>query len=178
MSESKLVSWFASGVCALVFCIGISAPRAHAFSFTPNGIGVLPDGKLAESYELSFDPDESFPWHFHPGTLNVIVTQGTLTEDRGCGQPLLVHNAGSAFQEPPGVVHMVTNNGSQTVVLQISGVIPSCFNNYNDDVEVGGPDCSGSSTHAQIEKVPRCTYLAQHCTIDPNLGGFICTPEP
>ena len=162
--------------CSMFLGGALLAGNAQAFSFTPYGVGTLPDGSIVEEYEIEFDPSESFPWHFHPGPLNVVVTQGTLTEDHGCGQPLLTHNTGDAFHESPGQVHMVTNNGSGPVVLQISGVLPSCFTNFNDDIEVDGPDCTGN--HAQKEQVPSCRYLAQHCIIDQNLGGFTCTPEP
>ena len=116
---------------------------ARADSFTPGGIGVLADGRIVEEGQASFDPGSGDPWHYHPGDLWVIVVSGELTEERGCGTAPIVHRAGDAFHEPPGVVHQVTNTGTVPAVIIFSGVLPACFTNYNDQISVDGPSCRG-----------------------------------
>jgi quercetin dioxygenase-like cupin family protein len=158
--------------------IAVTSSQAWAFTFTPFGFGPLPDGEIVEMYQVEFAPGEPFPWHFHPGTVDVIITQGSLTEYRGCGQDPITHNAGDAFEEEPGVVHRVTNNGNEPTDLLISGVLPDCgglISGYQDVFLVGdnGPQCDGKSGNAKTAK-HSCTWLRAHCTFDSSLGAFTC----
>ena len=136
--------------------VSLAAPPLLAMDFNPIALGRLPDGSWVEQYSVTFYPGESFPWHFHQGPLAIVVAQGDLTEDRGCGAPLEVHHAGEAFTEAPGVVHAVTNNGTTPVILYISGILPSCDGDFNDFVLVDKPRCSGKSGRARVEHVPEC----------------------
>ena len=133
-------------VAAALALLGFSA---HADSFTPGGTGVLTDGRIVEEGQASFDPGSGDPWHYHPGDLWVIVLSGELTEERGCGTTPVVYRAGSAFHEPAGIVHQVTNTGTVPAVIIFSGVLPACFTNFNDQISVDGPYCTsdGDSSH-------------------------------
>ena len=53
----------------------------------------------------------------------VVVATGTLTEDDGCGN-IETHPAGTAFQEVPGHVHQVINNGTDTVQVYATSIPP------------------------------------------------------
>lgn len=134
----------------------LSASPILAMDFNPIALGQLPDGSWVEQYSVTFYPGESFPWHFHQGPLAIVVAQGDLTEDRGCGAPLEAHHAGEAFTEAPGVVHSVTNNGTVPVILYISGTLPECDGDFNDFILVDKPRCDGKSGHAKKERVPEC----------------------
>jgi quercetin dioxygenase-like cupin family protein len=158
--------------------IAVSSSQAWAFTFTPFGFGTLPDGEIVEMYQVEFAPGEPFPWHFHPGTVDVVITQGSLTEYRGCGQDPETHNAGDAFEEEPGEVHRVTNNGDEPTDLLVSGVLPDCgglISGYQDLFLAGdnGPQCAGKSGHAKKAK-HSCKWLSAHCTFDSSLGAFTC----
>jgi quercetin dioxygenase-like cupin family protein len=158
-------------VMAFLFTIAL-ASRAQAFSFTPYGVGTLPDGKVAEAYQVTFDPGETFPWHFHLSDLYGVITQGTLTEYQGCNTPPVTHNAGDAIHEQPGEVHMVANNGTEQVVIQFFGVMPSCDGGFADTVITSGPprcDCG----HPVFDRVPTCAQQARNCTLTPD-GVWIC----
>ena len=141
---------------AVALGVLLSAAPLCALDFNPIALGRLPDGSWVEQYSVTFYPGESFPWHFHPGPLAIVVTQGDLTEDRGCGAPLEVHHAGEAFTEAPGVVHAVTNAGSVPVILYISGTLPECYGGFNDAILVEAPRGDGKSGQAKKEHVPEC----------------------
>ena len=134
----------------------LATGNAQADLFQPLGIGQLPDGSWAEQYVYTLYSGESVGWHMHPGPLAIIVASGTLIEDRGCDAPLETHVTGAAFTENPGVVHAVVNNGAEPVTLLISGIVPSCYGNYNDTVFVAQPQCKGESGRSHIVEVQAC----------------------
>jgi len=141
----------------LLLALGVfSANIASAFEFVPFGEGTLPNGKIVSMYQVTFAPGESFPWHFHPGPLWGVIVSGTLTEDEGCGTALNVLPAGSAFSETPGRVHRVFNHGTEPVVINVAGVFPPCYANYNSNIFVDGPRCEGTSGRSHLEKIPPC----------------------
>jgi quercetin dioxygenase-like cupin family protein len=143
-------------LCTAALFLALATPPLLAVDFTPIALGQLPDGSWVEQYSVTFYAGESFPWHFHPGPLAIVVVQGDLTENRGCGAPLEVHHAGEAFTEAPGVVHEVVNNGTLPVILYISGILPPCYGDFNDAILVDAPRCNGKSGHARVEHVPDC----------------------
>ena len=138
----------------LVPGILLLAFMARADTFTPGGIGFLPDGQLVEEGMATFDPGSGDPWHYHPGNVWVIIVSGELTEERGCGTKPVVHRAGQAFHEPPGVVHQVTNTGLSPAVIIFTGVLPACFTNFNDQINVDGPSCDGDGDRIKPVRGP------------------------
>jgi len=116
----------------------------------------LPDGEVVEQYTFTLCPGEETGWHYHQGNIWVVVISGTLTEDRGCNQPLEVHNAGTAFAELPGVVHNVTNSGNAIATVAVQGVGPSCTAGFNDLVPLNGPVCDKSGNNPKRVKDPDC----------------------
>jgi len=72
-------------------------------------------------------PGETVPWHFHKGTSYVVLARGTLTEQHVAGPNQCESEeltAGSAFVEPPGAVHTVTNTGRDAAVIWWATVFP------------------------------------------------------
>ena len=79
-------------------------------------------------------PGETIPWHFHKATSYVVLARGTLTEQHVAGPNQCESEevaAGSAFIEPAGAVHTVTNSGRvsagiwwATVFPESDGVVP------------------------------------------------------
>ena len=141
----------------LLLALGLlSANIASAFDFVPFGEGTLPNGNIVSMFQVTFDPGESFPWHFHPGPIWGVIVSGTLTEDEGCGTALNVYPAGSAFSETPGRVHRVFNYGTEPVVINFAAVLPPCYANYNNAIFVDGPRCEGTSGRSYLERIPPC----------------------
>jgi cupin domain len=50
-------------------------------------------------------------WHYHPGYVYNVVTQGTITIEDGCGE-ISHYSAGQAFETSEGRVHRAYNLGS------------------------------------------------------------------
>jgi quercetin dioxygenase-like cupin family protein len=105
--------------------------------------------------QLTLNPGESIPWHYHTGLGLRVVLSGTLTEDEGCNTPLVSHPAGSAFDEPPGKVHRVFNLGSDPVVVIRTDILPSCYQ-HQGTVFVTGPECEGDSERSHLEPIAPC----------------------
>src|SRR3954471_10117750 len=74
--------------------------------------------------QITMQPGDIIPWHYHPGKVYVIVKSGTVTEDDGCGGSE-VFNAGQAFEEPIPRVHQVRNTGTGTAELFVTFIVPS-----------------------------------------------------
>src|SRR5882762_10829232 len=66
--------------------------------------------------QITMQPGDIIPWHYHPGKVYVVVKSGTVTEDTGCGGSE-VFTAGQAFEEPIPRVHQVRNTGSDVAQL-------------------------------------------------------------
>lgn len=63
--------------------------------------------------ELQHEPGGSSPQHRHPGPTFVYVLEGSLLAQVE-GRPLTTYTAGQMFYEPPGGIHMVSKNASDT----------------------------------------------------------------
>jgi quercetin dioxygenase-like cupin family protein len=125
----------------LTALVGGLPPIAKAATFEALGEGVLPSGKYVQTYRFTLEPGGMVSWHYHPGPIYVVIAEGTLTEDHGCGQPLAVITAGSAFSEPVGKIHQVFNKGSGNVVLIVTQIVPAKYAGYLGTIPVKGPKC-------------------------------------
>jgi quercetin dioxygenase-like cupin family protein len=70
---------------------------------------------------------ETIPWHFHKATSYVVLARGTLTEQHVSGPNQCDSEevaAGSAFIEPAGAVHTVTNTGRGSALIWWATVFP------------------------------------------------------
>ena len=141
-----------------------------AITVIPLGKGQLPSGDFIVMSQLILNPGESVGWHYHPGTGLRVVLSGTLTEDAGCGAPLVAHTAGSAFQEDPGHVHRIFNLGNEPVMVQRTDILPACYVNQGT-IFVDGPDCEGNSGKSHLEPIEPCLANASKTAV-PSRGGL------
>jgi quercetin dioxygenase-like cupin family protein len=54
-------------------------------------------------------------WHYHPGYVYNVVTQGTITIEDGCGE-INHYSAGEAFETSEGRVHRAYNLGAEDAI--------------------------------------------------------------
>jgi hypothetical protein len=54
-------------------------------------------------------------WHYHPGNVYNVVTQGTITIEDGCGQ-IRHYSKGEAFETSEGRVHRAYNLGAEDAI--------------------------------------------------------------
>ena len=72
---------------------------------------------------ITIQPNNSLPWHTHPGPAFVTVTAGTLTVMDGDTCEARMYGVGASFIDPgQGHVHVGYNGGSTEMVLYVTYV--------------------------------------------------------
>jgi quercetin dioxygenase-like cupin family protein len=143
---------------ALLAAIGLVALGMLAYAATTVivAVGVIPhseflNGPATVTFRtISFAPGEVGAWHYHPGPLFNVVTQGTVTVEDGCGEEQ-AFTVGQAFEEG-GRVHRPKNLGTvATFAYQVFIVpegSPTTVNIPNNERRCGPPrgvdDCKGN----------------------------------
>ena len=106
-------------------------------------VGTIPSSALFNGpadvgvSQITMQPGDVIPWHYHPGRAYVVIKSGTLTEDEGCGGSE-VFTAGQAFEEAIPRVHQVRNTGSVPVELYATIIVPA---GQPRTVNTAGPLC-------------------------------------
>ena len=107
------------------------------------GQGTIPSSELFNGpadlavRQITMQPGDVIPWHYHPGRAYVVVKSGTVTENDGCGG-IEVFTAGQAFEEPVPRVHQVTNTGSGQAELLATIIVPA---GQPRTINTAGPLC-------------------------------------
>lgn len=101
---------------------------AYAATTVILGVGTIPHSEIIDGpatvtvRTISFAPGEVGAWHYHPGPLVNVVTQGTVTVEDGCGGEQSFA-PGQAFEEG-GRVHRPKNLGSEPTFAYQTFIIP------------------------------------------------------
>ena len=127
----------AGTVIALVTVLVGTALALSNISFRAGAVASYDFGSFGPGYPVpgtvqiqafTMAPGETIPWHFHKATSYVVLARGTLTEQHVTGPGRCASEefgAGTAFVEPPGAVHTVTNTGSDAAVIWWATVFPA-----------------------------------------------------
>lgn len=123
-----------------------------SYDFGGYGPG-FPVPATVQIHAFKMNPGDTVPWHYHKGVSYVILARGTLTEQHitgpdQCGSEEVT--AGSAFVETPGLVHSVTNTGSDVAVVWWATIFPKSDGivHFSRDFKAGGvypakaPNCN------------------------------------
>ena len=132
---------------------GLGVHSAAALSITPISQGTQPGGMIVSVVQITFNPGDVVPWHYHTGHGWGTVVSGSLTEDEGCDKPLSTLAAGTSFAEIPGKVHRVFNFGTTPAIMTFVVIYPGCD---KATIFVTGPRCEGNSGKSHLEKIPEC----------------------
>ncbi|HVY63225.1 MAG TPA: cupin domain-containing protein [Gammaproteobacteria bacterium] len=111
--------------CALLVLIAGAAWAAgyrHARGQTPAGqakplfSAPLPNvpGKRITAVVVDYAPGGESAKHHHAGSVLAYVVSGTIRSQNSVTGPVRDYRAGEAFFEPPGSVHLVSENASAT----------------------------------------------------------------
>jgi quercetin dioxygenase-like cupin family protein len=134
MSRNAKIS--AAILLSLITMLAGTAVALTSISFTTGTVASYDFGGFGPGHPVpgtvqiqafTMKPGDSIPWHFHKGVSYVFLERGTLTEQHlvGPGQCSSEElTAGSAFVEPPGLVHTVSNTGSDAAVVWWATVFP------------------------------------------------------
>jgi quercetin dioxygenase-like cupin family protein len=145
-SQRKLT--FAMVLCAVAICTVTAYALVTSVRLAQ---GTIPVSELFNGpaevtmTHITVQPGDTIPWHYHPGSVYVIVQSGTITEDGGCGSSD-VFTAGQAFEEPIPRVHQVRNTGTVPAELFVTFIVPS---GQPRTVNTGGPLCGPPTSKNQ-----------------------------
>jgi quercetin dioxygenase-like cupin family protein len=127
----------AGGTVAVALTILVGTAYAlSSISFTTGAVASYDFGGFGPGYAVpatvqiqafTVAPGETIPWHFHKATSYVVLARGTVTEQHVAGPNHCESEevgAGSAFVEPAGAVHTVTNTGNNAAVIWWATVFP------------------------------------------------------
>jgi quercetin dioxygenase-like cupin family protein len=89
-------------------------------------------------------PGATFGWHYHPGENVNVVAQGTLSlyHAKKCTLEI-THPTGSGFTTSPDEVHLARNEGTETLVIYATYLVPKSSPPLplRIDQPSPGPDC-------------------------------------
>jgi cupin domain len=122
LSLVTILAGTALAMSTISFTIGIVA----GYDFGGFGPGYPVPGTV-QIQAFTMKPGDTVPWHYHKGLSYVILERGTLTEQHIVGPDQCASEeltAGSAFVEPPALVHSVTNTGKDVAVIWWATVFP------------------------------------------------------
>ena len=71
------------------------------------------------------EPGATFGWHYHPGENVNVVAQGTLSlyHAKNCTVEIN-YAAGSGFSTSPDEVHLARNEGTDTLIIYATYLVP------------------------------------------------------
>jgi hypothetical protein len=98
-----------------------------SYDFGGYGPGYPVPGTI-QIHAFKMNPGDTIPWHYHKGVSYVILARGTLTEQHLAGPGQCASEevpAGSGFVETPGLVHSVSNTGSDVAIVWWATVFPA-----------------------------------------------------
>jgi quercetin dioxygenase-like cupin family protein len=106
--------------------IGLITGTVASYDFGSFGPGYPVPGTV-QIHAFTMKPGDEIPWHYHKALSYVILLRGTLTERHLAGPGQCASEEltpGSAFAEPAGLVHTVTNTGNSAAVIWWATVFP------------------------------------------------------
>ena len=71
-------------------------------------------GKTLTAVVVDYTPGGKSPPHQHAGSVFAYVLSGAIRSENSATGPVKTYHAGEAFFEPPGSVHRVSENASQS----------------------------------------------------------------
>jgi quercetin dioxygenase-like cupin family protein len=105
----------AAGV-AVVSVVAYAAITTFRFDAASEHIGLRGGPAMVTARVLTTPVGETTGgWHYHPGYVYNVVTQGTITIEDGCGE-IESYSAGDAFETSEGRVHRAYNLGTEDAI--------------------------------------------------------------
>lgn len=131
-------------IFSLALCvIALASASVYALTSVRLALGTIASSELfdgpaeVQMSQITMQPGDIISWHYHPGRAYVIVKNGTITQDGGCGDSEVL-TAGQAFEEPVPHVHQVRNTGAVPAELFVTNISPA---GQPRTINTGGPLC-------------------------------------
>jgi quercetin dioxygenase-like cupin family protein len=74
--------------------------------------------------ELTFQPGDATPWHYHPGPTLVTVKEGEITFTQGSCRAVTYHAGQSFVEGQPGTVGRAQNTGTTIARVNVAFITP------------------------------------------------------
>lgn len=109
----RSLATIAAATVALAFA---GAAIAEPISIKPLYSGATDDmgGKHMTVLEATLEPLAGMPPHRHPGTVYAYVVSGSIRSKLDTDAEAIVYTAGQGWIEPPGIIHEVFENASDS----------------------------------------------------------------
>jgi len=109
-AKMDAISEFPLPICATDASSGSSLNKVEVISSH-----ALPDipGKRVTVVRVTYGPGGFTPPHRHGGTVTAYITKGQIRSQLE-GGPVEIFDVGQSFFEPPGAIHLVSANASNT----------------------------------------------------------------
>jgi quercetin dioxygenase-like cupin family protein len=109
-----------ASICTAAVVVGSIAAYGAMVAFRQDGLSDyigLRGGAAQVTARVLVTPvgEITGAWHYHPGNVYNVVTQGTITIEDGCGQ-VQQYSKGEAFETSEGRVHRAYNLGSEDAI--------------------------------------------------------------
>jgi quercetin dioxygenase-like cupin family protein len=113
------VSEFPLPICAADAASGSSDDKVEVISSY-----ALPDipGKRVTVVRVTYGPGGFTPPHRHGGTVTAYITKGQIKSQLK-GGPVEIFDVGQSFFEPPGAIHVVSANASNTEWAELIAIV-------------------------------------------------------
>lgn len=121
----------------ILAAVGVSDP-AEVKVKLDGGFGEPRDVDQIVTARFELAPGGTFGWHRHPGPVVVSIVEGTLTVVMADGCMRHQYAAGQGFIEGGTAIHTALNEGSTTVVLYATFLLPA---GAAPRIDEPAPDC-------------------------------------
>ena len=117
-TKMDAISEFPLPICAADASSGSSLNKVELISSH-----ALPDipGKRVTIVRVTYGPGGFTPPHRHAGTVTAYITKGQIRSQLK-GGPVEIFEVGQSFFEPPGAIHLVSANASNTEWAELIAV--------------------------------------------------------
>ncbi|MBV9506888.1 MAG: cupin domain-containing protein [Acidobacteriia bacterium] len=117
------------GLCVAALAFFVIPTRVHGAEGggkeKPAFQGKLPNvpGKSLTAIVVRYEPGGKSGPHHHAGSVFAYVLSGQIRSRNSATGPAKVYSAGESFFEPPGSVHLISENASTTAPASLLAVI-------------------------------------------------------
>lgn len=91
-------------------------------------------GKTLTGLQVTYQPGAKSSAHAHAGSVYAYVLSGKIRSENSATGPARVYSAGEGFFEPPGSVHLVSENASDSEPASLLAIFVA-----DDGAELTGP---------------------------------------
>lgn len=116
--QMEAISEFPLPLCMSDASSGSSLNKVELIS--SNALPDIP-GKRVTIVRVTYGPGGFTPPHRHAGTVTAYITKGQIRSQLQ-GGPVEIFDVGQSFFEPPGAIHLVSANASNTDMAELIAV--------------------------------------------------------